>query len=56
LRRAFATNPDPEIAMHLGEVLWVQGGKDEATKIWQDALKGHPDNEPLRAVIKRFIP
>jgi len=56
LRRAFATNPDPEIAMHLGEVLWVQGGKDEATKIWQDALKAHPDSEPLRAVIKRFIP
>ena len=27
LRRAFAANPDPEIAAHLGEVLWAQGNK-----------------------------
>ncbi|TAJ77892.1 MAG: tetratricopeptide repeat protein [Gallionellaceae bacterium] len=56
LRRAFSANPDPEIAMHLGEVLWVQGSKDEAQKIWQDTLKAHPNNEPLRALIKKFIP
>lgn len=56
LRRAFATNPDPEIAAHLGEVLWVQGSKDEARKIWQDTLKTHPDSDSLRVLIKRFIP
>ena len=56
LRRAFAANPDPEIAMHLGEVLWVQGSKDEAKKIWQDTLKAHPDSESLRALIKKFMP
>jgi tetratricopeptide (TPR) repeat protein len=56
LRRAFAGNPDPEIASHLGEVLWVRGDKVEATRIWQSSLKEHPDNEPLQAVIKRFIP
>ncbi len=56
LRRAFATTPDPEIAAHLGEVLWVQGSKDEARKIWQDTLKAHPDSESLRVLIKRFIP
>lgn len=56
LRRAFATTPDPEIAAHLGEVLWVQGNKDEARKIWQDTLKAHPDSESLRVLIKRFIP
>lgn len=56
LRRAFAANPDPEIAAHLGEVLWVQGGKEEAKKIWQDALALHPDNEPLRALVKKFLP
>ncbi len=56
LRRAFANNPDPEIASHLGEVLWVQGNKQEAQKILQDTLKANPDNESLRSVIKKFIP
>lgn len=56
LRRAFAATPDPEIAAHLGEVLWVQGSKDEAKKIWQNTLKAHPDNASLRALIKKFIP
>jgi len=56
LRRAYAANPDPEIAAHLGEVLWVQGNKDEAKKIWQQALKDYPDNNVLLNVIKKFQP
>lgn len=56
LRQAFAGNPDPEIASHLGEVLWVRGSKDEARKVWQDSLKAHPGNALLQAVIKKFIP
>ncbi len=56
LRRAYAANPDPEIAAHLGEVLWVQGNKDEAKKIWQQALKDYPDNSVLLSVIKKFQP
>ncbi|MDD2915474.1 MAG: tetratricopeptide repeat protein [Gallionella sp.] len=56
LRRAFAGNPDPEIASHLGEALWVRGDKEEAKKIWQDSLKTHPGNALLQAVIKKFIP
>ncbi|HEX5364356.1 MAG TPA: tetratricopeptide repeat protein, partial [Gallionella sp.] len=55
LRRAFASNPDPEIAAHLGEVLWVRGDKDEARALLQDSLKSNPDNAPLQAVIKKFI-
>jgi tetratricopeptide (TPR) repeat protein len=54
LRRAFAGNPDPEVAAHLGEVLWMRGDKDEARKVWQDSLKAHPGNAPLQAVIKKF--
>jgi Flp pilus assembly protein TadD len=54
LRRAFAANPDPEIAAHLGEVLWMRGDKDEARKIWQDSLKASPGNALLQAVIKKF--
>ena len=56
LRRAYAGNPDPEVAAHLGEVLWVRGDKDEARKIWQDSLKANPDNTHLQAVIKKFMP
>ena len=54
LRRAFASNPDPEIAAHLGEVLWMRGDKDEAGKVWQDSLKTHPGNVPLQKVIEKF--
>ena len=56
LRRAFAGNANPEIAAHLGEVLWVRGDKDEAKKIWQDSLKENSGNEQLQAVIKKFDP
>lgn len=56
LRRAFAADPDPEIAAHLGEVLWVQGNKTEATKILQNALKANPENAALRLVVKKYIP
>ena len=54
LRRAYAGNPDPEVASHLGEVLWVRGDKEEAQKVWQDSLKSNPDSAQLQAVIKKF--
>ncbi len=56
LKRAFAGNPDPEIASHLGEVLWAHGDKEAATKIWQDSLKINPNNALLQAVMKKFNP
>jgi tetratricopeptide (TPR) repeat protein len=56
LRRAFAGNANPEIAAHLGEVLWMRGDKEEAKKIWLDSLKENSGNEQLQAVIKKFDP
>lgn len=56
LRRAFAGNPDPEIASHLGEVLWARGDKDEANQLLQSSLKEHPGNEQLLSVIKKITP
>lgn len=56
LKRAFSVNPDPEIAAHLGEVLWKKGDQDGARKIWADGAKADPDNDILKAVIKRFNP
>ncbi|MGD9788785.1 MAG: tetratricopeptide repeat protein [Sulfuricellaceae bacterium] len=54
LRQALAAKPDPEIAAHLGEVLWARGHKDEAKKVWAEALKNNPDNEALLAAVKKF--
>jgi tetratricopeptide (TPR) repeat protein len=54
LRRAYAANPDPEIAAHLGEVLWLHGDKEEAKKIWAAARKQHPDNETLQQVTRKY--
>lgn len=54
LKRAYERRADPEIAAHLGEVLWVQGDHDHAEKIWATALKADPENESLASVIKKF--
>jgi tetratricopeptide (TPR) repeat protein len=54
LRRAYAGRPDPEIAAHLGEVLWALGEHSEAERVWGDASKEAPDNETLTSTIKRL--
>ncbi len=54
LRRALDKFQDGEIAAHLGEVLWVQGRKDEARSVWQTQLKTQPDSDILKKTIERF--
>lgn len=54
LRRAYSGRPDAEIGAHLGEVLWMLGEKDEARRIWDEALKAGPENETLQKTIKRL--
>lgn len=54
LRRAYNIQADPEIAAHLGEVLWKQGLQEEAKKVWGLALKEHPANDLLVATAKKF--
>jgi tetratricopeptide (TPR) repeat protein len=56
LQRAFKLRPDPEIAAHFGELLWVGGQPEQAQKVWSDMLKEHPKNESLQNTIKRFMP
>ena len=56
LKRALALRPDPEIAAHVGEVLWELGRHDEALKAWNAAAHANPGNEALTATIKRFKP
>lgn len=54
LRKAYEIQADPEIAAHLGEVLWRQGLQEEAKKIWASALKDYPENDVLVATAKKF--
>jgi tetratricopeptide (TPR) repeat protein len=54
LERAWRLRQDPEIAAHLGEVLWMRGSQDEATKVWDGALRKHPKNEALLEILRKF--
>ena len=44
ITKAYAIQEDPEIAAHLGEVLWKQGKQNEAISIWQSSLEKFPEN------------
>lgn len=54
LRKAYSDRPDPEIAVHLGEVLWAQGKRQEASSLWQASLKDNPENVELLKVIQKY--
>lgn len=54
LREAMKLYPDPEIAAHLGEVLWVTDQKKEAEKIWSQGLELNPDDRLIPAVMERL--
>ncbi|MEW6118528.1 MAG: tetratricopeptide repeat protein [Pseudomonadota bacterium] len=56
LERAFKMRPDPEIAAHLGEVLWARGQHDAAGRLWQSSLQTHPQNEVLLETLRRLKP
>ena len=54
LRRAYAKQADPEIAAHLGEVLWVKGDRDEARRVWEQGRKKDAKNKALLETIRRL--
>lgn len=47
LRRALAGEDNPEIAAHLGEVLWELGEREEALEVLDDAVERFPDDPHL---------
>lgn len=55
LRRAYAQRQDPEIAAHLGEVMWMKGQKGEAEQLLRTALQDHPTNEELKGVVAKLL-
>jgi tetratricopeptide (TPR) repeat protein len=54
LDKAYANFPDPEVAAHFGEVLWALGERELARGIWQKALDGKVDSEPVRETMRRL--
>ncbi|MEP5567396.1 MAG: tetratricopeptide repeat protein [Halioglobus sp.] len=54
LTAAYAAFPDPEVAAHLGEVLWTQGNTKKARQIWQGALLTAPNHPVLRETLRRL--
>lgn len=54
LQQAFKARPDPEIAAHLGEVLWVMQRPDQASAAWKEGLELNRENETLKSTILRL--
>ena len=55
LQKAWSLDPDPEIAAHLGEVLWKLGKRQAAMRIWNEARKKSPNNAALLRIVKRYL-
>ena len=54
LNRAYAVFPDPEVAAHLGEVLWTMGRREQALTVWRGALAQSPDHDIVMATLRRL--
>ncbi len=50
LSEAYKRFPDPEIAAHLAQALWLNGAQGEARELIEQALQSNPDDERLLAV------
>ena len=54
LKKAYGLFADPEIAAHLGEVLWVMGRKAEARQIWLDAWKRDAQQQDMQRIHQTY--
>ena len=54
LRRAWALDKNPEIAAHLGEVLWVMGKQEAARSIWREGMEVDSENPVLLQTLQRM--
>lgn len=56
LRKAYGIKADPEIAAHLGEVLWAAGKQEEALGVWRAAAQKYPEHEGLSTALRKHQP
>jgi len=54
LREAYAKRADVEIALHLGEVLWVMGDREAARQAFGQARDMQADSTMLKEVLQRL--
>lgn len=54
LEKSYRLRPEVDVAAHLGEVLWVQGKREEAKDLWKAASVKEPDNATLLETLKRL--
>ncbi len=54
LRRAWLLDRNPEIAAHLGEVLWVIGEQEAARSIWREGIEVDSENVVLQETLRRL--
>jgi tetratricopeptide (TPR) repeat protein len=54
LRSAYQLRRDPEIAVHLGEVLFQKGQQGAAQELWREARTKDPQNDTLRSTLARL--
>jgi len=54
LARAWELDRNPEIAAHLGEVLWFSDRRGEAMAIWRQGAEVDADNPVLQATLDRL--
>jgi uncharacterized protein HemY len=54
LRRAWRLDRNPEIAAHLGEVLWQKGEKEQAVETWREGQAIDSGNPVLLETLERL--
>jgi tetratricopeptide (TPR) repeat protein len=54
LQRAYQLFPNDEVAAHLGEVLWKDGQRFRAKKVWKKALELAPESPFLVNILERI--
>lgn len=54
LTRAYASFPDPEVAAHLGEVMWMNGDTAGAMNVWRGAMIKDPEHRVLTETLDRL--
>jgi tetratricopeptide (TPR) repeat protein len=56
IEQSWALQRDPEIAAHLGEILWTMGRREEARQVWVEAIVEFPGSEVLLETMGRLDP
>ena len=56
LRSAWQTGKDADVGVHLGEVLWKQGRRDQAQQVFDEVRRVDPRNTTLQQTLKRLQP